>query len=459
MNNLSTDSSLPVVVIGAGPIGLAAAAQLIRRGLTPLVLEADAQAGASVARWAHVRLFTPWRYLTDAAAVALLEETGWELPPADDLPTGAEFLAKYLLPLAGLPALAPHLRLGTRVVSIARQGFDKMKTPGRERAPFILRVETADGKEERLKARAVIDASGTYRTPNPLGGSGVAAEGEDEISSHLFYGIPDVLGRDRSRYAGRRVLVAGSGHSASTILLDLARLREQEPETQVSWVVRKENTRRLYGGGAKDDLPGRGALGTRVHALVDGGVIHLHTGFRVEKVAAAPHGGVAVSSDEGQTITVDEVIAATGFRPDLSFIGELRVALEPAVESPVALAPLIDPNEHSCGSVPPHGARELAHPEKDFYIVGMKSYGRAPTFLMMTGYEQVRSVACALAGDEAGANAVELVLPETGVCSLDVDADDGETSSCCSSGAPVPVSASCCTPEPAGANASSSCCG
>ena len=67
----------------------------------------------------------------------------------------------------------------------------------------------------------------------------------------------------------------------------------------------------------------------------------------------------------------------------------------------------------------PHGARELAHPEKDFYIVGMKSYGRAPTFLLATGYEQARSVVAMIAGDVAAAERVELVLPETGVCSTD----------------------------------------
>ena len=95
---------------------------------------------------------------------------------------------------------------------------------------------------------------------------------------------------------------------------------------------------------------------------------------------------------------------------------ELRIQLDPAIECPVALAPLIDPNEHSCGTVRPHGARELAQPEPGFYFAGMKSYGRAPTFLMLTGYEQVRSIAADIAGDREAAERVELVLPETGVC-------------------------------------------
>jgi hypothetical protein len=131
---------------------------------------------------------------------------------------------------------------------------------------------------------------------------------------------------------------------------------------------------------------------------------------------------------------VDEIIGATGFRPDLSILSELRVDLDPSVEAPSALAPLIDPNLHSCGSVPPHGETELRHPEAGFYVVGMKSYGRAPTFLMLTGYEQVRSVVAAIAGDLESARNVELVLPETGVCSSDLN----EPACCGTAPAPAP---------------------
>ena len=120
--------------------------------------------------------------------------------------------------------------------------------------------------------------------------------------------------------------------------------------------------------------------------------------------------------DGSHRIAADEVIAATGFRPDLTLLGELRLDLDDRVEAARALAPLIDPNVHSCGSVPPHGVDELAHPDAGVYMVGMKSYGRAPTFLLRTGYEQVRSVVAALAGDWEAARQVELELPETGVC-------------------------------------------
>ena len=148
------------------------------------------------------------------------------------------------------------------------------------------------------------------------------------------------------------------------------------------------------------------------------------------------HGGKPTRLD------VDRIVVATGFRPDLSFLGELRIALDPAVEAPPALAPLIDPNLHSCGTVPPHGIAELSHPEPGFTIVGSKSYGRAPTFLMATGYEQVRSVVADIAGDHEAARDVRLVLPETGVCNSD-PLPQAAASGCCGGPAPAGVDACC----------------
>ncbi len=416
--------TLPVAVIGAGPIGLAAASHLVTRGETPLVLEAGPAAGASVLKWGHVRLFTPWRYLVDAAAASLLRRSGWETPAPESLPTGRELVEGYLTPLAALPQLQPHIRLHSRVTAVTRKGFDKMKTAGREDAPFEVTV-CVGGREQRLLARAVIDASGTYERPNPLGSGGVAAAGERELAARILYGIPDVLGAQRQRYAGRRVLVVGSGHSAFNALLDLAELAQGAPGTEIIWAVRRTRVDTLFGGEKGDALPARGELGLRLRRLVQEEAVRLVTGFQIESLAAAK-GHVTVAA-ERQTLTgIDEIIATTGFRPDLSLTGELRLALDPIVESTPALAPLIDPNVHSCGTVPPHGAEELKHPEKDVYTVGMKSYGRAPTFLMLTGYEQVRSVVSAISGDVEDARAVQLELPETGVCSSGIGG-----SSCC----------------------------
>ncbi|GCE12443.1 NAD(P)-binding domain-containing protein [Tengunoibacter tsumagoiensis] len=411
-------ASLPVAIIGAGPVGLAAAAHLLRRGETPLLFETGETVGASVLRWGHVRLFSPWRYMLDTQAVSLLEETGWQAPDAEGYPTGRELVEGYLEPLSQVPALASHLHLKTRVLAVARLGYDKMKTPGREQAPFVLRVQHAHGEEEDVLAKAVIDASGTYELPNTLGAHGMPALGERALQHSIFYGIPDVLGKDRARYAGRRVLVVGSGHSAFNALLELETLAKEEPTTQVFWAIRRKEAGQLYGGGETDALAERGQLGARIRRLVESGQLGLVTNVQIQKLYKTEQ-GIALAGYEEELPPVDEIIATTGFRPDLSLVNELRLALDPAVESPAVLAPLIDPNVHSCGTVPPHGVDELTHPEANFYIVGMKSYGRAPTFLMLTGYEQVRSIVAALTGDWESARQVELELPETGVCSVD----------------------------------------
>ena len=444
-------SDLPVAILGAGPVGLAAAAHLVTRGVRPLVFEAGATVGASVRKWGHVRLFSPWRYLIDTAARELLLASGWTPPPEATLPTGRELVEHYLEPLAQLPQLRPHLRLGWRVVAVAREGLDKMKTPGREAAPFVVTVRREDGREERHAVRAVIDASGTYETPNPAGAGGIPAGGERAASARILYGIPDAQGAHRTRYAGRRVLVLGSGHSAHNALLELAALAQQAPGTRIVWAVRREADPRLFGGGEKDALPARGSLGQRVRALVESGAVHLVPHFQLEELVPSAEVLIAVGAEQRLPV-VDEVVVATGFRPELSFLRELRLGLDAAVESPAALASLIDPNVHSCGTVPPHGFAELSHPEKDFFIVGMKSYGRAPTFLLLTGYEQVRSVVAALTGDVASASRVHLVLPETGVCS-----SEGACEVPAAAGAPE-KSAGCCAPRRPVARLEATCC-
>jgi glycine/D-amino acid oxidase-like deaminating enzyme len=397
---------LPVAVIGAGPVGLAAAAHLADRGLPFVVLEAGDGVASSMADWAHVRLFSPWRYNTDPTARALLEAAGWAAPDPDELPTGGDLITSYLAPLAAHPAIAPHLRLRAAVTAIARAGFDKVRTAGRDRAPFLLRL--ADGDE--LPASAVIDASGTWRSPNPLGGNGLPAHGEvaARAAGRVFDGMPDVAGRLRPAFEGRTVAVVGAGHSAIGTLLALAEL----PDTTIDWVLRAPNPDRAYGGGEADALPARGAIGTRVHALVDTGRVRIHPGFFVHEVTDN-----GLVSADGRKVDADVIVNATGARPDHAAASELRLDLDPVLGSTRALAPLIDPNQHSCGTVPPHGVDELTHPEAGFYVVGAKSYGRAPTFLLATGYEQTRSVVAALAGDWDAARDVHLELPETGVCS------------------------------------------
>ncbi|HEX6344957.1 NAD(P)-binding domain-containing protein [Umezawaea sp.] len=420
-------TDLPVVVVGAGPVGLAAAAHLVERGITPLVLEAGPGAGAAVARWHHVRLFSAWPELVDPAAARLLEPTGWRRP-TEGYPTGAEWVERYLGPLAAV--LGDAVRFDTEVVGVARRGRDRIVDAGRETEPLTVHVVTADGAEERLTARGLIDASGTWTTPNPLGGDGLPAIGERAAADRISYRVPDTRDPEvAARYAGRRVAVAGSGHSALTALVALTEL----PGTEVVWLLRRGAVGGVFGGGDADQLPARGALGLRAREAVRAGRVETVTGFRTAGVERDGDGLALVSVDGHRLEPVDEVVALTGFRPDLSWLSETRLDLDPVLQAPTALAPLIDPNSHSCGTVYPHGATELAQPEPGVYLVGMKSYGRAPTFLALTGYEQVRSVVAKLAGDDAAAERVELTLPETGVCggSGDFDAPEAGGGGCC----------------------------
>ena len=441
--------ALPVAVIGAGPVGMAAAAHLVQHGFTPIILEAGDTVATNLASYRQVRLFSPWRYNLDHAVRTLLAANGWRAPDLEALPTAGEIIDDYLTPFAALPAIAPHLRFGHRVTGITRFGYGKVKTKNRDSAPFVLRVRMPDGEQEIL-AQAVIDAAGTWSQPNPLGANGLPALGEAALSDRIRYGMPDILGIDRSRYAGKRVLVVGAGHSAAGNLIALAELATQELGMTVVWATRGANLGKVFGGGTADQLPARGRLGAQLKALQEVGRLEVHTHFRIHALHLRPD-GIELLGEPRDGVTpviggIAEIIGAAGARPDLEMARELRLRLDPWLESTDALAPLIDPNLHSCGTVRPHGHRELAHPETGYFAVGAKSYGRAPNFLMATGYEQVRSIVAALAGDLAAADAVQLELPETGVCSVAPllgTAEATPVAGCCGGAAPAGVNACC----------------
>lgn len=408
---------LPLVIVGAGPIGLAAAAHAQFRGLPTVVFEAGDDAGASVREWGHVRLFSAWRELVDPVAGALLAPTGWTRPDPDTYPTGADWAEQYLSPLAAALAATDEVevRYGHRVVGLAKQGRDRLVDSGREDAPFSVHVDTPTGRT-RLLAAAIVDASGTWTGSNPLGSDGLPALGETETADRIFYGIPDFTDpTTRARYAGKQVAVAGRGASAQNTLLGLAGLAETG--TKVAWLLRRAETGDAFGGGDNDQLEARGALGKDAQRAVAAGPVEVVTSFRTAEVRDGDDGRLTLVGIDGHVVPdIDEVIVVTGFRPDLTFLSEVRLDLDPVLSAPTQLAPLIDPNVHSCGTVYPHGAAELAQPETGLYLAGMKSYGRAPSFLAMTGFEQTRSIVAAIAGDHEAAARVELVLPESGVC-------------------------------------------
>lgn len=424
----------PVIVIGAGPQGLAAAAHLAERGIEPLVLEAGNSPASAVSEWGHVRLFSPWPELIDGASRRLLASTDW-VEPTEGYPTGEQWISAYLAPLAEV--LGDRVRYGARVVGVGRKGRDLSVDAGREDQPFTVHIEHADGSDERLEAGAVIDASGTWATPSPAGADGLHSAGERKAAAAgiLNYQIPTM--ESVRALAGQHVVVVGNGASAKTAITQLARVVKQSPATRVSWVLRRGVVGNTFGGGAADELPERGALGVLAQKAVSDGHVTLVTGFRTESILLGDGRATLVAEDGRSLDPADQVVVLTGFRPDLSFLSEVRLDLDLRLQAPAKVADEVDPNLHSCGSVRATGAADLAHPETDLFIVGAKSYGRAPTFLALTGFEQVRSVAAALAGDHEAAQRVDLVLPDTGVCGgagvFDV---------------PQEVSGGCCTPSP-----------
>lgn len=426
-------SDLPVVVIGAGPQGLAAAAHLVERGLEPLVLESGLGPASAVAEWGHVRLFSAWPELIDSASVRLLGPTGWSAPE-EGYPTGAEWIDGYLAPLA--KALGERVRYDARVIGVSRKGRDRLVDADRAEQPFTVHVVDSDGVESRLETRAVIDASGTWRRPNPAGADGLPALGERASGELISYQVPNRALPER--YAGRHTVVVGAGDSAFNALHELVQIAADHPGTRITWAIRRVVSDSTFGGGDADQLPERGALGRRAKQAVAAGAVELVTGFRTAEVRRVAEQAVLVGEDGRELPAADTVVVLTGFRPDLSFLSEMRLDLDPTLEAPRRIAVEIDPNIHSCGSVRATGAADLAQPEPDFYLVGMKSYGRAPTFLALTGYEQVRSVVAALAGDQEAAARVDLVLPDTGVCGGAGVFDD-----------PSSAGGGCCAPAPA----------
>lgn len=428
-SQLSYNLDLPVAIIGAGPVGLAAAANLAMNKVPFIVLESGQGVAHNIRKWQHVHLFSPWQYNIDKIARKLLEETDWESPQDDILPTGRELIEQYLEPLSELPVIKESIYYNSKVVSISRKENDKMKTKNREKQPFEIYVDNHQ-ELKIVEARAIIDATGTWGNPNPVTSNGVWLSSERACQDYIEYGIPDIV-QNTTRYANKTIAVIGGGHSAINTLLELADLQIKYPRTKLIWILRKKHISDAFGGEEKDALEARGALGTKIHSLVDAEKVEVYTPFYTMQVKSINEQLELIGRYNGEVVSIkeiDELIVNTGNRPDFSIEQELRLSIDPATESVKALAPLIDPNLHSCGTVRPHGEEILRQPEHGLYIVGMKSYGRAPTFLMATGYEQVRSITAYLAGDIEASKRVELDLPETGVCSTNLNNAD---SSCC----------------------------
>lgn len=412
-------NDLPVAIIGGGPVGLAAAAHLKKSNQPFILFETGKQIGANILKWGHVRLFSPWEYNIDKVSEYLLREAQIPIPNKQHIPYGKEIVNAYLEPLSNLKGIKENIHLNSKVIAIGRNSLDKMKDGEREALPFSIQV-IENEKFVIYEAKAIIDASGTWQNPNPVGSGGIFALGEIENRDKIHYGMPDINETDSNKFANRTNLVVGGGHSAIGSILALNNLKEKFPNTRIHWILRKRQVSDVYGGQEADKFKARGALGIQIEKLVNSGAIEIHTPVYIHEIEKNDEQLVIKGLKNTTAFSlkgIDSIISSTGSRPDFKFLREIRFDSDAKLESVPKLANLIDPNIHSCGTVRPHGEAELRQKEKDFYIVGMKSYGRAPTFLMTTGYEQVRSIVAFMNGEFESAKRVELYLPETGVCS------------------------------------------
>ncbi len=371
-------------------MGLEAAHHARRLGLAVRVYERAPHAAGHVRAWGHVRLFTPWTLLLGPFSCAALTRE----PAHDACPTGAEFAHEYLDPVAR--ALGDVMRVSTEVVAIGRDGVLKSDFT-RAGAPFRLLLRDAHGREWTENADAVIDASGVYSTPRWAGDGGIPAPGECALGARVTYAIPDVLGADRALFAGARTLLVGAGASAATTASALSALGN----THIVWVTRAPREA-LYAPDASDPLPERVALYARARAIARD-TEHIGSA-RVQRFESDERSVRAViATPEGERVVdVDRVVVHAGFGPDNSIYRELQVHECYASRGPMALSSaLLGAAAADCLTTPAFGADLLANPEPNFYILGHKSYGTSPHFLLQTGYAQVADVVPHLAASSA----------------------------------------------------------
>ncbi|WP_175407550.1 NAD(P)-binding domain-containing protein [Streptomyces sp. TRM64462] len=376
-----------VAILGAGPVGLDAALACADAGRPFTVYEAADTVAAHVRAWGHVRLFTPWDLNVSRRMRTHLPHA----PRGGDCPTGAELATRLLDPLAALPALEGRIRYRTRVAAIARTGLlkhEEIGTDTRAAAPFTLLLDTPDG-EDTAEADLVLDCTGTYSHPNPLGPGGIPAPGERTLADRITRTLPDT--RDPARWAGT-VLLVGAGKSAQTAARDLAAL----PGTRVEWAVR--NPAPDWGAVPDDTLPGRQHLVDTSQALAGGANdrVTVHTGAHVQALKPADDRVRVTLATAGgpREIVCDHVVALTGYTGDASLYRQLQVHECYATGAPMNLsAALLGSAGGDCLAQPSVGIDTLRNPEPHFFILGAKSYGRLNTFLLRTGYEQIDQVA------------------------------------------------------------------
>lgn len=389
-----------VAVLGAGPIGLEAALYARRLGL-PVTVYERGRVGEHWHRWGHVRLFSPFGMNTTPLGRAAIRADfpRHEFPLDTDCLTGRQHLTAYLEPLAKTSPLKECLRTETQVLAVGRHSL--LKSDGsdkRAQQPFRLLVRDAKKIERVEEADVVLDCTGVFGQHRWLGDGGIPAVGELAAEPHITYGLDDVLGERRGAYAGKNILVLGGGYSAATTVSNLATLGEQQSDTWVVWLARCASTQPIKRI-ANDPLRERDRLAVRANMLATRGDanVEFHNQTVVEAVEfLGPDRGFRVTARSGgksRTWEAERVVGNVGFTPDTQLYRELQVHECYASLGPMGLAAALAKHAGAdCLTLPPQGAAALRCPEPNFFLLGIKSYGRNPHFLLRAGFEQVRDV-------------------------------------------------------------------
>ncbi|MCH7989360.1 MAG: monooxygenase [Planctomycetes bacterium] len=410
-----------MAVIGAGPIGLEAALYAVGAGYDVNVYESGRIAN-HVQHWGHVRLFSPFGLNVSPwgrEAVASLIGAG-ELPDDSAILTGREFVRRYLIPLSKTPQLDGRIHENTKVVSIGRSSLWKQDLIGNsERAKDPFRLLLEDDRGERIaEADLVLDCSGTYGNHNHIGAGGIACPGELRTLTDNNYILPDISGNDRDRFAGCKTLVVGSGYSAATSVVSLARLVDEETGTRIIWLTRSNRTPPITRI-ENDQLPERDRLAVTANQLAtdENSPVEWRASIRISRVdfdkpsqqfhvtilpASGGHQPPDSSfkndvesgqGDETTKLIVDNIIANVGYKPDRNVYEELQIHECYATQGPIKLAAeLLGETSHDCLSQTSHGAETLKNPEPGFFILGSKSYGRNSQFLLKIGIQQIQEL-------------------------------------------------------------------
>ena len=394
---LTTSNKKRAVIIGAGPMGFETALRALNYGFEVTMLEAG-RVGENIRQWQHVRFFSPFGMNISPRVRQALPGT---LPADDAILTGGEFVETVLQPLSRLPELEGKIHLGQRVVSIARSGLGKMGLPNhplRTERPFRIVTEDIEGRERILEADFVFDASGVYGQPNWAGSAGMPALGERRLGSRIVRHLRDFDGGEIQRLAGKKILLIGHGHSAAHAAMALNNIISHEPSTQVIWAVRTDRAKPILET-PDDPLFERAKVVQAANELA----ANPPQNMRVLRRAALE---ALVEDNKSlkvklkvwrnfEEFEVEEIIALTGYRPNLEMLRELTAEFSGVSEGLAGLYRALT-NITDCLAKIEINPKDLQTGEPNFFVVGIKSYGRNPGFLLKSGLEQLNAIFSAL---------------------------------------------------------------